>query len=201
MTSNRPCRERVIQHIFIHWDENSRLSLRIVWFSRLAEAAAGRANAASDPMTHFFASKRLIARRFTPLDLDAFVAMRADPEVARFQDWGGFTREDGRAFLEENPGREPGTPGWFQFALERKEDGRFVGDCGLRTADPGIRWAQVGYTIDRPHWNQGYATEAVRALIAYVFGSFAIDRIGASVDPRHGASIRVLEKAGFIAGD
>lgn len=111
---------------------------------------------------------------------------------------GGFTREDGRAFLEENPGREPGTPGWFQFALEHKEDGRFVGDCGLRTADPGIRWAQVGYTIDRPHWNQGYATEAVRALIAYVFGSFAIDRIGASVDPRHGASIRVLEKAGFI---
>jgi RimJ/RimL family protein N-acetyltransferase len=155
-------------------------------------------NVAACSMTQFFASERLIARSFTPLDLDAFVAMRADPEVARFQDWTGFTRGDGLAFLEENAERRAGQPGWFQIALERKQDRRFVGDCGLRTADPGIRLAQIGYTIARPYWTQGYATEAVRGLIGYVFGHLAIDCIGASVDPLHNASIRVLEKAGFI---
>ena len=51
-------------------------------------------------MQHFFETSRLIARRFTALDLDAFVAMRADPEVARFQSWENFTEQDGRAFLE-----------------------------------------------------------------------------------------------------
>src|SRR5262245_9154438 len=124
---------------------------------------------------HFFASTRLIARRFASADLDAFVAMRADPEVARFQDWANFTLEDGRAFLDGSARRRnPGEPGWFQIALERREDQRFIGDCGLRTADPGARTAQIGYTIARPYWNQGYATEAVRALVDYVFDNLPI---------------------------
>ena len=146
-------------------------------------------------MGHFFETSRLIARRFTALDLDAFVAMRADPEVARFQSWENFTEEDGRAFLEPGPQRNPGEPGWFQFALERKEDQRFVGDCGSET-DP--RLAQIGYTIARPYWNQGYATEAVRGLLEYAFANFPFHRIIASVDPRHTASVRVLEKAGLV---
>jgi RimJ/RimL family protein N-acetyltransferase len=102
-------------------------------------------------MSHFFASQRLIARRFTPLDLDDFVAMRAEPEVARFQSWESFTEDDGRAFLESNAQRNPGEPGWFQFALERKDDRQFVGDCGLKTFETDNRLAQIGYTIGRQH--------------------------------------------------
>ena len=149
-------------------------------------------------MEHFFATPRLIARRFTPRDLDAFVAMRADPEVARFQSWENFSEEDGRAFLEPTAQRNPGDPGWFQFVLERKEDQRFVGDCGLKTSETDPRLAQIGYTIARPYWNQGYATEAVRGLLEYSLANFPIHRIIASVDPRHIASVRVLEKAGFV---
>ena len=150
------------------------------------------------PMEPFFATPRLIARRFTSLDLDAFVAMRADPEVARFQSWESFTEQDGRAFLESIAPHNPGEPGWFQFALERKEDHAFVGDCWLRTSEADNRLAQVGYTIARPYWSQGYATEAVRGLVEYAFANFPIHRIIASVDPRHTASVRVLEKAGFV---
>jgi hypothetical protein len=60
------------------------------------------------PMGHFFASQRLIARRFEPRDLAGFVAMRADPEVARFQSWENFTEDDGHAFLEGLALRNPG---------------------------------------------------------------------------------------------
>jgi len=149
-------------------------------------------------MRHFFATQRLIARRFTPLDLDAFVAMRAEPEVARFQSWESFTEDDGRAFLDSNALSNPGEPGWFQFALERKEDRKFVGDCGLKTFEADNRLAQIGYTIARQYWSQGYAQEAVRGLIDYAFGNFPIHRIIASVDPRNTASVRVLEKSGFV---
>ena len=148
-------------------------------------------------MKHFFASQRLVARRFTPSDLGAFVAMRAEPEVARFQDWENFTEDDGRAFLEWSAQRNPGEPGWFQFALERTEDRTFVGDCGLKTLETDNRLAQIGYTIARQYWNQGYAQEAVRGLIEYAFRNFPIHRIIASVDPRNAASVRVLEKSGF----
>jgi RimJ/RimL family protein N-acetyltransferase len=149
-------------------------------------------------MKHFFASQRLTARRFTPLDLDVFVAMRAEPEVARFQSWENFTEDDGRAFLEWNAQRHPGEPGWFQFALERTEDRTFVGDCGLKTFETDNRLAQIGYTIARQYWSQGYAQEAVRGLVDYAFRNFPLHRIIASVDPRNAASVRVLEKSGFV---
>jgi RimJ/RimL family protein N-acetyltransferase len=145
----------------------------------------------------FFETPRLRARRFAGADLDAFVAMRADPDVARYQSWSGFSEKDGREFLAWVADRRPGETGWFQFALERKTGGGFIGDVGLKILDDP-RLAQVGYTIAREHWNQGYATEAIRALLAHAIPEFGLHRIHASVDPRNLGSVRVLEKAGFV---
>lgn len=145
-----------------------------------------------------FSSARLIARRFGPRDLPSFVAMRNDPEVARYQSWESYTEAEGRHFLEELAHRNPGEPGWHQFALELKDTGAFAGDCGLNILAHEPRLAQIGYTIARPWWNRGLATEAVLALVDYAFASFPLHRITASADPRNAASCRVLEKAGFV---
>jgi RimJ/RimL family protein N-acetyltransferase len=144
-----------------------------------------------------FASPRLIARRFEPRDLAAFVAMRNDPDVARYQSWESYSEAEGRRFIEELAGEEPGSAGWFQFALEDKATGAFVGDLGLNLAE-GRRQANIGYSIVRACWNRGLATEAVRALANYCFSTFPVHRISASVDPRNEASCRVLEKSGFV---
>src|SRR5262245_54682226 len=157
----------------------------------------GRNPTMGDWMSHFFESLRFVARRFSAADLDAFVAMRADPDVARFQSWENFTQEQGREFLNWVASRNPGEPGWFQFALERKEDGVFVGDCALKIVESDNRLGQVGYTIGRQYWGQGYAQEVVRALTAYAFSAFPLHRITASVDPLNLASVRVLERSGF----
>lgn len=144
-----------------------------------------------------FESKRLIARRFGPRDLEPFVAMRADPEVARYQSWETFTLDDGRAFIAALANVNPGEPGWYQIALEDKASGQFAGDCGLKIMEHDQRLAQIGYTIVRRLWNRGYATEAIAALADYAFGTLNIHRITASVDPRNVSSCRALEKAGF----
>jgi [ribosomal protein S5]-alanine N-acetyltransferase len=149
-------------------------------------------------MTVFFETPRLVARSFDPRDLAAFTAMRADPEVARYQSWARFSEADGRAFLEDMAGATPGAPAWFQFALEERATGRFAGDCGLKTMEHDQRLAQIGYTIAPEFWNRGLASEAVAGLVRFAFGSFPIHRISASVDPRNLASCRVLEKAGFV---
>ncbi|MFN4142489.1 GNAT family N-acetyltransferase [Aestuariivirga sp.] len=145
-----------------------------------------------------FASARLVARRFERRDLAAFVAMRSDPAVARYQSWDGYTVEEGVRFLDGLSGQEPGEPGWFQFALEEKATGAFVGDCGLNVSAHDRRLAEIGYSIARPFWNRGFATEAVRALTGHAFRAYGLHRISASVDPRNVASCRVLEKAGFV---
>lgn len=144
-----------------------------------------------------FESARLIARRFDPRDLVAFVAMRADPEVARHQSWENYTDDDGRTFIASLASVNPGDPGWFQFALEDKLTGQFAGDCGLKIMEHDQRLAQIGYTITRSRWNQGLATEAISALADYAFGSLKVHRITASADPRNRASCRALAKAGF----
>jgi aminoglycoside 6'-N-acetyltransferase len=123
--------------------------------------------------------------------------MRNDPEVARYQPWESFSEEDGRRFLSELAGQQPGEPGWFQFALEDRLTGAFAGDCGLNILPGDNRLAEIGYSITPPYWNRGYASEAVKALINFAFERFGLHRITASADPRNAASCRVLEKAGF----
>jgi len=142
----------------------------------------------------YFQSSRLVARRFAAADLPAFIAMRNDPHVARYQSWDSYTLPEAEAFLKDMDAIQPGDTGWFQFALTASGD--FIGDLGFRILeDP--RLAQIGYTIARTHWGKGYATEAVKAFLDYAFAAFPLHRITASVDPRNPASCRVLEKAGF----
>lgn len=144
-----------------------------------------------------FASSRLVARRFEPRDLADFVSMRSDPEVARFQSWECYSEEDGKRFLADLAHLQPGEPGWFQFALEDRERHLLIGDCGLNIPEHGNGVGEIGYTIARPFWNQGFGTEAVKALVAYAFASFPLHHITAATDPGNLASRRVLEKAGF----
>lgn len=145
-----------------------------------------------------FETARLIARRFESGDLGPFVAMRDDPEVARYQSWERYDEDEGRGFIAELGGRQPGDPGWFQIALEDKASGVFIGDCGLFIEPAEPRLARIGYTLSRARWGQGLASEAVASLADFAFTKLLVHRITASVDPRNVASCRVLEKTGFI---
>lgn len=71
-----------------------------------------------------------------------------------------------------------------------------IGACGLV-----LKWAhrrgELGYWIAVPQWGRGYATEAVKAVIRYGFGSLGLNRIEASHLIRNPASGRVMQKAGM----
>ncbi len=149
-------------------------------------------------MDSFFTTRRLVARRFRLEDCAAFAAMRADPETARFQDWEAFGHGEALAFVTAQSGAEPGGPGWFQFALVERESGAFAGDCALRIDAANPRLAAIGYSIVTPLRGQGLASEAVGGLVRFAFGRFGVHRITASVDPRNLASMRVLERSGFV---
>lgn len=136
---------------------------------------------------------RLVIRRFTVADAEAFAAYRSDPEVARYQGWDAPYRLDQAiAFISGLP--DPYTPGeWCQLAVT--VDGRLVGDVALYT-DTDPRLGRIGFTLGRDAQGHGYATEAVRAVLDYAFARGA-RRIVADCDTRNAGSIGLLERVGM----
>jgi len=143
-------------------------------------------------------SPRLILRRFRAGDIEAFVRYRADPAIARFQSWENFTAADGAAFFAAMSRQHPDTPGeWFQFAIELTATGAMIGDCALHALAESPRTFEIGFTLAPGFHGKGYATEAVRCLLDYIFGPLAKERAIAITDVRNTASIAVLERLGF----
>lgn len=141
---------------------------------------------------------RLALRRFRKADSELLLAMRSDPEVARYQSWSTASREGINTFIERQQQVEPGMAGeWFQFAVTLQENGTLIGDCGLHVLAEDVRLAEIGYTFSRTFQGQGYATEAVRAILDYAFGALGLQRISAICDVRNSGSMGVLERLGF----
>ena len=148
---------------------------------------------------HFTAieTERLLLRRLRESDLVSFLAYRNDPEVARYQDWEGCTEAEARNMIQALKREEPFTPGeWFQFAVELKETGELVGDLGFRIGEDG-RQAEVGYTLAKGHWGEGYASEAVSRLLDHAFKELGLHRVHATVDQENVPSVAVLERLGL----
>jgi [ribosomal protein S5]-alanine N-acetyltransferase len=74
-----------------------------------------------------------------------------------------------------------------------------VGGIGIELhADVERVSAEIGYWLGQQYWNRGIATEALKAVTAEVFRRFDITRLYAVPFADHGASVRVLEKAGYV---
>ncbi len=74
-------------------------------------------------------------------------------------------------------------------------DETLIGLCGLQ--DERGETPEIGYWLGLPYWGQGYATEAVRALIDHAFEDLGLERLEAGARVSNPASRRVLEKCGF----
>jgi aminoglycoside 6'-N-acetyltransferase len=132
-------------------------------------------------------------------DIETFVAYRCDPDVARYQGWDiPYGRSQALDLFAEMQKIEPGTRGaWYQVAIERRRDGQMLGDCAFCIQAQDARQAEIGFTLARAHQGQGYATEAVKRLIGYLFTARNLHRVFASCDVENHASARLLERIGM----
>lgn len=146
----------------------------------------------------FVTTGRLRIRRFRADDVPHLVAYRSDPEIARYQGWTDFGEAEARAFVAELQAGRPGVPGvWYQFALSLLSEETLIGDVGLRVAADEPTCADIGYTLARGYQGRGLATEAVRAICAYVWSSLGVARIRATVDARNLASLALAQRLGM----
>ncbi|MGD8865955.1 MAG: GNAT family N-acetyltransferase [Anaerolineales bacterium] len=82
------------------------------------------------------------------------------------------------------------------FAITDRKTGDLLGAIGLVIQLEHDR-AELGYWVGKPHWNQGYATEAARQVIDFGFMTLNLERIYAQHFTRNPASGRVMLKNGM----
>lgn len=100
-------------------------------------------------------------------------------------------------FLESRRSPE-GDEEWLNWAVRSKAaDGTCLGT--VQATIRSDRRAQIAYEIGVPYWRRGYATEACARLIRELFDEGVVE-IWAELDTRNVASIRLLERLGFIRG-
>src|SRR5262245_38633455 len=86
------------------------------------------------------------------------------------------------------------TGGEVVFLIARR-GGPMIGACGIAQFGEGP--PEIGYWLGVPFWGQGYATEAVRALLDHAFDDLGYDVVAGGARVSNPASRRVLEKCGF----
>ena len=143
-------------------------------------------------------TERLELRELAPEDAEALFAYRADPAIARFQAWQPASVEDAHAFVTSLKLHPPYTGGtWRQLGIVLRADGTLIGDCGIHVLKTDSRHAEIGYTIAPEHQRNGYATEAMRAVLGMLFGPLRMKRVTARSLARNAASKALLARLGF----
>ncbi|MEV4418450.1 GNAT family N-acetyltransferase [Patulibacter sp. NPDC049589] len=146
-------------------------------------------------------TERLLLRGWRPADREPFAAMNADPDVMRWIASGVLdpvTSDALRARLR----REWLRSGRGVWAVERGEDGAFLGFCGLTApAWGGPRSAtgdvEVGWRLARDAWGYGYASEAAAAALRVAWDDLGLQSAVALVHPDNERSLGVGERLGM----
>ncbi len=143
-------------------------------------------------------TKRLVLRELRSEDASALFAMRSDPITMQFVRRPlATTIDDAHALIAKIHGIQRANEG-AQWAIMLTSDDTFIGLIGLWRIVKEHHRAELGYTLSRAHWGQGILTEAIPAVMDHGFGVLGCHSVEAITDPRNVASMRVLEKNGFV---
>lgn len=141
---------------------------------------------------------RLVLREPRESDAPALLAVRGDPEVMRLVRRPLAEQEEDALALIRLVTQQRTEQLSLHWAITRKENDTLIGMIGLwRFMSEHFR-AELGYLLARSQWGQGYISEAVNAVSYHAFDVLGLHSIEAHTNPANTASVRVLEKCGFI---
>jgi RimJ/RimL family protein N-acetyltransferase len=142
------------------------------------------------------ASFPVLLRTFAPADAPRVAELCGDWDVAQMTSLipHPYSLEIAESFI--NACREVYDSGpAYTYAIARADDGLLVGAIGI-TSSPEAG-DSLGYWIGKPHWGNGYATAAARAMMAIAFSRLGVETLNALHLVRNPASGRVLAKCGM----
>ncbi|SCC49676.1 Acetyltransferase, GNAT family [Bacillus wiedmannii] len=142
-------------------------------------------------------TERLLLRELTLLDAETMFRYFSKESVIRYFGMDSFENiEQAKTTIQTFKNRyEEGSV--FRWGIEKKGTGQLIGTCGFHLINKHHKRAEIGYELDDTYWGQGYATEALQAILGYGFETLQLIRIAAVVYVENKASQKLLSKAGF----
>jgi RimJ/RimL family protein N-acetyltransferase len=144
-------------------------------------------------------TERLLLRPFRAADLDDLHAIRSLPEVVRYLYGEVRSRQEVEDILAERAGLtslvEDGDR--LVLAVERRSDGRVIGDVALWLRSAEHRQGEIGFVFHPDAQGHGYAREAATALLGVAFGELGLHRVIGRTDARNEASAALMRRLGM----
>ncbi len=141
-------------------------------------------------------TQRLYLRLFTEEDASLLLELNSDPDVTKYTLDPMYDLVQAQEVLQNVILPQYALYGLGRWATHRREDGQFIGWCGLKRR-PAQNEVDLGYRFMKKYWGRGYATEAAYACLHYGHGKLGLSHIVGRALPGNLASLRVLEKCGM----
>ncbi len=143
-----------------------------------------------------YTGKLVKLRAFDPADAERYRAWVNDGEIAALVDRvKAVSHPEHQAWYEALVASE----GACVFAVERLDDGRFIGIVWLYDIHRRHRRAEVRIVLgDRQSWGGGFGTDALRLIASVAFGPLDLEKLWADVLVTNPRAVAVFERAGFV---
>lgn len=142
---------------------------------------------------------RLILRRYRIEDADAmYKNWASDSEVTKFLMWPphpsvAVSRGIIEDWLKEYPDEK-----YYQWAIVLKANGdEPIGGIGVVHMNEDISMVHIGYCLGRAWWRRGIMSEALKAVMSFMFDTVEVNRVESRHDPRNPNSGKVMQKCGM----
>ena len=137
-------------------------------------------------------SERIQLRPFSLDDAEDMYEFLSDEEAIRFTFDQHKELDQTKNLLANYYLKEP----IGKYAIVLKENNKMIGTVEFRVKEHN-KSGELGYTLNRQFWGQGYATEAGKLILDLAFNVFDLERVYAEYDVRNEASGKVLNRLGM----
>lgn len=142
---------------------------------------------------------RLILRRYVIEDADAMYKNWApDSEVTKFLTWQPHSSVEVSRGIIENWLKEYSDKKYYQWAIVLKDNGNEpIGDISAGQMNEDISMVHIGYCLGRAWWRRGIMSEALKAVMHFMFDTVEVNRVESRHDPMNPNSGKVMQKCGM----
>src|SRR5690349_10151630 len=143
-------------------------------------------------------TERLVLRALRPSDAERVFALRSDPQVMQHVNRPlARTMDDASALIDLITTTVAANDA-VQWVITKQGDDTFIGLIGFWRMVKEDHRAELGYMLARDHWGRGLISEAIAAAVDCGFNTLGLHKVEAITRPANVASIRALEKNGFV---
>jgi len=148
--------------------------------------------------TQNISTERLLLRRLNIDDAEImFKSWASDPDVTKYMRWKTHKYIETTKYVINLWLKEYESSDTYRWGIVYKEKNELIGAIDIVSLDKNTQTAQIGYCIAKKYWNKGIMTEALKAVIDYMFSKTGVKKIESWHHVDNTASGKVMRKSGM----